>query len=173
MSDKLYPNLARLNLTNFDRDLDYTGIPLEGWVHPFCLVPFVLSALVIIFVGRPNSITALWLIFNFALIHPMDLWALPQFYMQFVLSPVRKPTLSFLSLFPFLPSLLFLSPTSFPLKVGRYSGFWSQVSCWWVFYPRYTILGNLWPLCYHRVVTWGCCDDSFLFPMVCRHTTLI
>ena len=73
MSDKLYPNLARLNLTNFDRDLNYTGIPLDGWCHPVCLIPLVLSVLVIFLAGRPRGLISLWVLFNIAIIHPMDL----------------------------------------------------------------------------------------------------
>lgn len=72
MSDKLYSNLARLNLTNFDRDLNYTGIPTEGWLHPVTFLPIVLTALALLTAGRPKGLISLWVLFNFAIIHPMD-----------------------------------------------------------------------------------------------------
>ena len=70
MSHKIYPNLAHLD--TFSRDLNYTGVPLDGWVHPMTAVPFVLSILAIINVGPPRGLLSIWALFNFALIHPMD-----------------------------------------------------------------------------------------------------
>ena len=72
MAHKYYPNLAHLE--TFDRDLDYSGIPLEGWAHPSCLIPPVLLTVALLTAGFPRGgIVSLWVLFNFAIIHPMDL----------------------------------------------------------------------------------------------------
>ncbi|XP_003385787.1 PREDICTED: 3-beta-hydroxysteroid-Delta(8),Delta(7)-isomerase-like [Amphimedon queenslandica] len=72
MSHKAYPNLAHLE--TFSRDLNYTGVPLDGWIHPMTFVPIVLSVIAFITVGRPRGFLSYWALLNFALIHPMDLF---------------------------------------------------------------------------------------------------
>ena len=71
MSHKAYPNLAHLE--TFSRDLNYTGVPLDGWIHPMTFVPIVLSVIAVLTVGKPRGFLSYWALLNFALIHPMDL----------------------------------------------------------------------------------------------------
>lgn len=67
----IYPNLAKLE--NFDCDLNYTGIILDGWNDPVNLVPLALLALCL-WCGAPGmGFQAWWVLINTAIIHPMDL----------------------------------------------------------------------------------------------------
>lgn len=71
MAHKQYANLAHLD--EFPFDLDYTGVLLKGWMSPVCLFPVVYGAFSIMTAGWPKSWIAVWALFNFAVIHPMDL----------------------------------------------------------------------------------------------------
>ena len=71
MAHKIYSNLAHLE--TFSRDLNYTGIPLDGWGHPTCLIPLVFGAFAFLTAGLPRGILSYWALFNFCIIHPMDL----------------------------------------------------------------------------------------------------
>lgn len=71
MSHKAYPNLAHLE--TFSRDLNYTGVPLDGWIHPMTFVPLVLTVFALVTAGRPRGFLSCWALLNFSLIHPMDL----------------------------------------------------------------------------------------------------
>ena len=71
MAHKYYANLAHLD--EFPFDLNYTGIPLDGWASPVCLVPLVFGVFAFITAGAPKSFISFWAVFNFVIIHPMDL----------------------------------------------------------------------------------------------------
>lgn len=76
MSHLAYPNLALIpNFT--ERNLNYSGITLDGWsdgpnlyVHAFMLVVSLLLG------GIPRAgcrLEGFWLLLNIIIIHPMDL----------------------------------------------------------------------------------------------------
>ncbi|XP_064392724.1 uncharacterized protein LOC135340333 isoform X3 [Halichondria panicea] len=68
-SHLIYPNLAALS--NFDRDLNYTGIVTEGWDDPLNLVPVVLLVLCL-YCGLPSGFQSIWALSNAVIFHPMD-----------------------------------------------------------------------------------------------------
>jgi len=76
MSHKAYPNLA--NIPNFpERNLNYSGITLEGWSdgpNLYIHLAFLIIALVV--GGLPRSdrkLQSFWLLLNIIIIHPMDM----------------------------------------------------------------------------------------------------
>ena len=71
MSHKQYANLAHLD--DFPLDLNYTGVPLEGWASPVLFFPLVFGVLSFLTAGTPKSLLAFWALFNFCIIHPMDM----------------------------------------------------------------------------------------------------
>ncbi len=69
-SHLIYPNLA--GLSNFDRDLNYTGIITDGWDDPVNVIPLILLALCL-YCGLPNGFVSIWALVNTFIFHPMDL----------------------------------------------------------------------------------------------------
>ncbi len=70
MSHMIYPNLAKV--PHFERDLNYTGVILDGWDDPVNALPLVLLAVCLWWGGLPRGWEAWWVLFNTVLIHPMD-----------------------------------------------------------------------------------------------------
>ena len=73
MSHLAYPNLARVEGFE-ERNLNYSGIILDGWNSPTLLIHPLILVVVLVTAGLPRGgWAAWWNLLNIVIIHPMDL----------------------------------------------------------------------------------------------------